>query len=68
MTWRLTAAPETGDPLDVTATVIVDWAPDAIVTADELTLTASARVSEATVIHADVVAPAYPSFDAWMVT
>src|SRR3989441_9460830 len=68
MTWRLTVAPETGDPLDVTVTVIVDCPPDGIVTADELTPTKSARVSEVTVIQADVVAPAYPSFDAWIVT
>src|SRR5436309_886329 len=58
MTSRLTVAPETADPPDVTVTVIVAGVPGAIVTADEVTATARARMSGVTVIHADVVAPA----------
>src|ERR1700756_5325850 len=68
ITWRLTTAPATAEPPEVTVTVIVEVPPDGTVTADELTATASARVSALTVIQADVVAPAYPSFDAWTVT
>src|SRR2546422_325043 len=58
MTSRLTVAPETADPPDVTVTVIVAELPGAIVTADEATATARARTSGATVIHAEAVAPA----------
>src|SRR5437667_8610512 len=69
MTWRLTVAPETGEPLDVTVTVIVACPVcDAIVTALELTLTRSARVSDVTVIEADIVAPADRSFETCIVT
>src|SRR5256886_6943703 len=58
MTSRLTVAPETADPPDVTMTVIVAGEPGAIVTADESTATSRARMAGLTVIHADVVAPA----------
>src|SRR6266508_3366648 len=48
--------------------VIVACPPEAIVIALELTPTKSPRVSEVTVMEAEADAPAYPSFDAWIVT